>query len=153
VSAPPRKRPHIDNKFDRPVSDMTPVKMCKEARKILKYHAADATLVKRALLLLNTAVEQGWSNAFCILGKMYQDGANGVPKDDTRAFQCFRQGAIGNSARCALNAGGCYYRGSGVPVNRDLGAEMYKLAARLGDTHAIERLKHKGIPFTPQHNQ
>lgn len=70
------------------------------------------------------------------LGKSYQKGVVGVPKDAQRAVQWYKQAAEAGDHRAQNNLGGMYARGEGVPKDYALAFDWFRKSAEQGDRTA-----------------
>ncbi len=66
------------------------------------------------------------------LGKLYEQGGNGVQKDPAQAVQWYRQAAIGGVAAAENNLALMYARGQGVQRDLVRAAELWRMAAERG---------------------
>ena len=88
----------------------------------------DVKQAERLAKLVQEA-EQGSPEVQNRLGWMYNNGANGAPKDDTQAVYWFRKAAERGFAKAQCNLGLCYAKGEGVPKDERVAAEWYRKAA------------------------
>ncbi len=63
------------------------------------------------------------------LGRMYEQGL-GVPKDEIKAMELFKQGGVAGSAQAALKVGNAYYTGKGLEKNYKEAFQWYQKAAQ-----------------------
>ena len=86
--------------------------------------------VNEAIRILNKAIELGDTDAYGILGCIYEDEA-GIygKKDQKKAFECYYKGAQHGVTRCEYNLGFCYEEGLGIPHNAKKALFWYKKAA------------------------
>jgi localization factor PodJL len=81
---------------------------------------------------LRTAANLGYAPAQRRLGKLYEDGGAGVPKDEAEGRRWTQRAAANGDARGMHNLGLDYYEGSGGVKNLAVAAQWFNRAAELG---------------------
>jgi TPR repeat protein len=71
------------------------------------------------------------------LGVLYING-EGVPRDDKKAAELFRDGALKGNASCMFYYAMCLEGGRGVKTDEEEAKEWYVKAAKAGDRRAVE---------------
>ena len=94
--------------------------------------------------------EEGDAGAQFSLGVMYYEG-EGVPKDESRAFEWFQKAAAQGYSNAQFNLGWMYAKGEGVSKDATKAVEWYQKAAAQGQTDAQFNLgvmyaKGEGVP-------
>jgi TPR repeat protein len=64
----------------------------------------------------------------------------GVEKDETKAFKLFKNAANSGNMNAQYQTGTCYETGSGCAADFGKAKEFYEMAARQGDSPAMDRL-------------
>src|SRR5207248_9811953 len=67
------------------------------------------------------------------LGQCYELG-NGIDKDETKAFACYKRSAENGDVNARFQLGYCYVNGIGTEINEEKGFELYNEAA--GNKHS-----------------
>ena len=76
-----------------------------------------------------------------MLAALYHDGAAGLPRDYTKAFELFRLAAEQGVAIAQYMVGVMYENGEGVGQNYMIAAEWYQKAAEQGNPEAQAALQ------------
>ena len=101
---------------------------------------------KKGMEYLNEAAKEGSGTALFYLGKIYDFGIGGIPKDDLKAVQYYKESIETETIPFALtHLANHYYEGTGIQKNVEKAIELYQDAARMGDDEAKEQLKKLGI--------
>lgn len=95
---------------------------------------------KLALQMLLDLSKHGETDAMLKAGKLLQEGADGVVKDQKRAYELFRQALDAGNELALLETAECLVNGIGVDKNMSQGLEMFQAAATKGDPEAMYRL-------------
>ena len=85
------------------------------------------------------AAEQGFADAQCNLGLMYDHG-RGVPQNDTTAVKWYEKAAEQGYAGAQCNLGTMYARGLGVPQSLVKARDFFQMAVDNGYEAARENL-------------
>lgn len=93
---------------------------------------------KKALAMLQKAADQGVSDAYNILGILYDNG-QGVKKNAGKAVELFGKAAEMNSSWGAYNLAQCYETGDGIQQDDAKALEWYAEAGKRG----IDEARHK----------
>jgi serine/threonine protein kinase/TPR repeat protein len=96
--------------------------------------------------LFSQAQELGFLDAQGNLGVLYIYG-QGVPRDESKAFALFQDGAEKGNALCMFFYAMCFDGGVGVQRNREAARSWYVRAAQGGNKTAIEWCKKNNIPL------
>ena len=75
------------------------------------------------------------------LGMLYENGTNGVRKDEKEAIDWFRKAANQGNLDAQYNLGRCYKNGDGVNQDMLRAAKWFYKAAKQGDKDAKDALK------------
>jgi hypothetical protein len=80
----------------------------------------------------------GNAMAMANLGRMYEFGNGGLPKDDTEAVQWYRRGAEASSGQAMASLAYMYERGrGGLAKDLDTAGQWYRKGADTGDRFAM----------------
>ena len=108
---------------------------------------------KEALPFFRKAAEGGNSAAAAYLGRIYEKGLGGVPKDELQALSWYRKGADAGDARGMSGLGVMYAKGlGGLPKNEMQAVSWYRKAADAGNSYGMFHLGfmyengHGGLP-------
>lgn len=93
----------------------------------------------RAVQLLESAGQMGYTPALVELGHMYTKGI-GVAVSQNKAFECFKQAASAGDAQGMFYLGLSYNNGWGTPPNPLSGLDLIKRAADAGEIPAMVTL-------------
>jgi serine/threonine protein kinase/TPR repeat protein len=96
--------------------------------------------------LFSRSQELGFLDAQGNLGVLYIYG-QGVPKDESKAFALFQDGAEKGNALCMFFYAMCFEGGVGVESDRKAARRWYVRAAQGGNRTAIEWCKKNNIPL------
>lgn len=96
--------------------------------------------------LFSRAQELGFLDAQGNLGVLYIYG-QGVPKDESKAFALFRDGAEKGNALCMFFYAMCFEGGVGVGRDREAARHWYVRAAQGGNRTALDWCKKNNIPL------
>jgi len=96
--------------------------------------------------LFSRSQELGFLDAQGNLGVLYIYG-QGVPKDESKAFALFQDGAEKGNALCMFFYAMCFEGGVGVERDRKAARSWYVRAAQGGNRTAIEWCKKNNIPL------
>ncbi|NJL22992.1 MAG: sel1 repeat family protein [Leptolyngbyaceae cyanobacterium SM1_3_5] len=95
----------------------------------------------RALPLLLPLAEQGYAEAQCMVGVIYQLGLGGVLVDPAIALHWYAQSAASGYGVASNNLAGMYLAGVGVPADRQRAQRLYEQARSQGFEHGLAALK------------
>lgn len=93
-----------------------------------------------ALTELKPLADQGSIEAQNALGKMYNTGGAGLPRDDREAVKWFRKAALQRSSEGQLNLGIMYAEGMGVKKDIREALKWYRKSAAQRNTAAQYRI-------------
>lgn len=96
--------------------------------------------IGQAIHWYRMAAEKGFSRAQANLAAIYLQGDEGTPVDYAEAHKWFAAAAVQHLAVAQYNLGLMYELGLGVEKNEARALGWYNLAAKAGQTEAIERL-------------
>ena len=85
---------------------------------------------------LNKAANMNWPAALYLLGRIYEDGDYGIPKDYLKAFGYYQKAINVGHGESALSVALMYQEGRGVPKDENKYFEFLKRAANLGSQTA-----------------
>jgi len=108
---------------------------------IVKPNAAEA------FSLYSRASDMGYLDAQGNLGVLYVQG-EGVPKDEKKAVELFKDGADKKNAVCQFFYAMCLEGGVGVPKDVEAAKKYYVLAALGGNPAAINWCRKNNVPLT-----
>ena len=94
---------------------------------------------KQAFSWFKKSAEQGFANAQCKLGVMYDEG-KGVAQDYKQAFSWYKKSAEQGYAYAQLQLGGMYFNGKGVAKDDKQSSYWYNKAADHEDESAVQFL-------------
>lgn len=100
-----------------------------------------------AFRLYSRAVDMGYLDAQGNLGVLYVQG-EGVPKDEKKAVELFKDGADKKNAVCQFFYAMCLEGGVGLPKDVEAAKKYYILAALGGNRAAIEWCRKNNVPLT-----
>ena len=96
--------------------------------------------IKRALNYLKKAMDHNFSSAYIHMGKLYQEGINGVVRDENKAFEYYLKAyELGDNHACFW-LGYCFEFGIGTNLNYDQAFRFYTMASTQGDPLACNSL-------------
>lgn len=95
--------------------------------------------VTQAISLFKQAAEAGNSSAIVQMGKFYERGEGGFPKNPTMAAQLYSQGAELKNPFGCYRLACCYYYGFGVQKDLSQAVKWYRLSRDLGPETPITR--------------
>lgn len=85
---------------------------------------------------LAKAAAQNHADAQNNLGRMYELGEGGLPRDFDKAIELYRKAAAGGCMSAHYNLGAMYRSGRGVSQDHRKAIEWFRRAGRFGDTDA-----------------
>ena len=88
------------------------------------------------LNVLARKARHGDAGAAFELGKSYERGLSGAPKDAQRAIQWYKQAADAGDMHAQNNLGVMYHRGEGIPKGYAVAFDWFRKAAEQGDSLA-----------------
>ncbi len=91
---------------------------------------------EKGLYWLNRSAEHGQRNAQVVLGEVYEDGSDNVPRNEARAIVLFKQAAAQGQSKAEYRLGIDYEISRGVAHNRALAIEYLRKAAAGGQQEA-----------------
>lgn len=97
---------------------------------------------EEAVRLMRQSAEAGEAGATRTLGDWYEDGVNGLPKDDVQAFSWYKRSADLGDLTAMAKVGAMYCEGRGVATDVSRGAARLGRAAALGSEWASYMLGH-----------
>ncbi|GAA8444139.1 HP1117 family Sel1-like repeat protein [Helicobacter pylori] len=105
---------------------------------------------ERAASFYKSAIKNGESLAYVLLGIMYENG-RGVPKDYKKAVEYFQKAVDNDIPRGYNNLGVMYKEGNGVPKDEKKAVEYFRIATEKGYTNAyinlgIMYMEGRGVP-------
>ncbi len=101
-----------------------------------------------SLRLYSRAAELGNLDSLGNLGVLYING-EGVPKDQVKAANLFREGADKGSPLCMYFYAMCLEGGVGVTANRPSAVDWYLRAAKAGNASAADWCRRNSVTVTP----
>lgn len=96
--------------------------------------------IEEALFWYEEAASQGYLKAYHNMGVIYQNGLGGIPKDNNKAFDCFKKAAEEENVESFFCIGQCYLNGLGVDKNEKEAACWFKKAAEFGEPDSMFHL-------------
>ena len=100
----------------------------------------DRGRAREALQLLQRAADAGSAEGAHRLGLLYADGAEGVPRNETKALELFEKAAAAGHRRAQINAGTMYFRGQGTARDLIKARAWLEKAAAQNDPYALYAL-------------
>ena len=104
-------------------------------------NAADPTTQEETMKRLTERIEKfNDPDAMLLLGQSYQDGLNGLPVDQSKAFELIQRSSELGSALGHYNVGYSYKYGNGTAVDEKKAVHHYQIAAMMGNMAARNNL-------------
>src|ERR1700686_1673037 len=94
----------------------------------------------KAIEWYEKAIDAGDDSALTELGGLYREGAEGLNKDEFKAFLFFKKYADAGRTAALMQLGWCYEFGSGVAADKHRASMYYEQAADRGDKFSMTRL-------------
>jgi TPR repeat protein len=104
--------------------------------------------IDESVRLYREAGDLGFLDAKANLGVLYING-EGVPKDEAKAVEIFREGTLKNNALSMFLLAQCLERGVGVAPDANEARAWYMQAASRGNPPAIAWCQKRSIPVPP----
>jgi len=90
----------------------------------------------KAVAMFHAAAEAGIPGSQCAVAMMYENGHEGVNRDDPKAFSWYQKAANLDFAPAMFSLGCLYEEGRGVMSSDPMAVRWWALAAEKGDTNA-----------------